>query len=168
MVKVVKTNPAQATPTWQDKKTKQTQTVISKLRHKSEEEEASLFAAKLDLPYIDTNLIPVSNESVRTILEEDSKRFNVVAIQKDGKHVALASTDPTKKETADFIARMQKENRWEMKVFVISHYNLEKIQEKYKTISFADILSELSINLYPFYYGNFKCHHGRVLQIGRE
>lgn len=148
MVRVAKTDPAQATTqAWQDEKTKQTQIVITKLRHKSEEEEASVFAAKLGLPYVDTNLIPVSNESIRTILEEDSKNFDVVAIQKDGKHVALASTDPTKKETADFIESLQKENHWDLKIFVISHYNLKKIQEKYKTISFADILSELSVNL---------------------
>ena len=148
MVRVAKTDPAQAaTQAWQDEKTKQTQIVITKLRHKSEEEEASLLAAKLNLPYIDTNLIPVSNESVKTILEEDSKKFSVVAIQKDGKHVSLASTDPTKKETAEFIAELQKENRWDLKIFVISHYNLVKIQEKYKTISFEDILSELSVNL---------------------
>lgn len=147
MVKLAKQKPAAAVQTWQEEKSKKTQAVISKLRHQSEEEEASAFAAQINFPYVDTNLIPVSNESIRAILEEDSKKFNVVAIQKDGARITLASTDPTQKETAEFIEKLKKENYWEIKTFVISKYNLQKIQEKYKTVSFADILSELSVNL---------------------
>jgi type IV pilus assembly protein PilB len=147
MVKVTKKSSAEPDNSWQDKKTEKSQKILSRLKHASEEEEASLFAAEINFPYVDTNLIPVSNESIRAIPEKDSLKFNVVMIRKEGKRVTLASSNPTQKETADFIKKIQKENRWDAKVFVISKYNLKKIQEKYKNVVFVDIISQFSVNV---------------------
>jgi type IV pilus assembly protein PilB len=147
MVKVIKKKSALPPDGWQAQRSKKTDSVLSQMQHKSEEEEASAFAASINFPYIDTNLIPVSNESVQAIAEEDSRKFNVVAIQKDGHRVTLVTPDPTQSETDAFIKKLQKENHWETKIFVVSRYNLNKIQEKYKGLVFLDIISQLSVNL---------------------
>jgi len=124
-----------------------TQKVLTAMRHKSEEEQASAFAAEINFPYIDTNLIPISIESMKTITEEESRKYNVAAIQKTGKKTTVVSTDPTQPETVNFLQSLVQERSWELKVFVISRYNMEKIWERYKKIIFTDILSQLSITL---------------------
>lgn len=129
------------------KKAEETQAVLKKMQHQSEEEQASAFAASLNLPYIDTNLVPVSLESLKIISEADSKKFNLAIIQKISKTVTIVSPDPAQPETAQFLENITKEKGWEIKLFVISRYNMERIWEKYKKIIFTDILSQLSISL---------------------
>jgi len=130
-----------------DVKGTQAQNVMTKMRHHSEEEQASAFAAQINFPYIDTNLIPVSNESLKLIKEADSRKYSVVAIQKSGKHVTFVTTDPTQPDTANFLKGLTEERGWEIKVFVVSKYNLEHVQEKYKKIIFTDILSQMSVTV---------------------
>jgi type IV pilus assembly protein PilB len=120
---------------------------LYRLRHKSEEEQAAAFAAELKLPYIDTNLIPISEEAISIIPEEDSRKFNLAVIQKIGKKITLVSADPSHKETKEYMDKVVQENDLEAKIFVISHYNMGKIWEKYKKAVFVDVLSQMSINL---------------------
>ena len=128
-------------------KEKEAEKALSFLRHKSEEEQASALAAELNFSYIDTNLIPIGDEVVNLIPEEDARKFNVALIQKAEKKVTLVSTDPSVQKTKDFVEKLQKENDWEITLFVVSHYNLNRVWEKYKKAVFVDILSQMSVNL---------------------
>jgi len=142
MPKVIKTN----TQT-EDLKEKETQKVLAKMQRASEEEQASVFAAEIGFPYLDTNLVPVSNDSLRILKEEESRKYQIAVILKIGKKVHLVSPAPTNPETAEFIKKLIDEKGWEIKVFVISRHNMEKIWERYKTIVFVDILTEYNVNL---------------------
>jgi len=128
-------------------KTKAAEDTLSKIRHASEEEQASALAASINFPYIDTNLVPVSVESLKLFTEADSRKYNIAIIQKTGKHVTAVSPDPTQTETAQFIKELTQEKGWDMKLFVISRYNMGQIWERYKKIVFTDILSQLSLSL---------------------
>lgn len=143
MVKIVKNKTTQE----ETQKEKETRSVLTKMRHQSEEEQASAFAASISLPYVDTNLIPIATDSIKMLSEEDSRKFNVAVIQKSGKNVTIVSTDPNQKETADYIKMLKEANGWNIKIFVVSQYNLGKIWNRYKKIVFTDILSQLSVNL---------------------
>ncbi len=143
MPKIIQ-NQAQTEETQKEKETKK---VLTKLRHQSEEEQASAFAAAIGLPYVDTNLIPISNDSIKVLSEEDSHKFNLACIQKTGKKITFVSTDPTAAETADYVEMLKTANGWDAKIFVVSQYNMAKIQERYKKIVFTDILSQLDVNL---------------------
>ncbi len=129
------------------KKEKETQKVLSQMRHRSEEEQAAVFAQELGLPYVDTNLIPISDENIRLLPEEDSEKYNLAIIQKVGKKISMVSTDPTKEETINFLQALRQEKNWEIKLFIVSGYNLRKIRERYKKIVFVDVLTDLSVNL---------------------
>jgi type II secretory ATPase GspE/PulE/Tfp pilus assembly ATPase PilB-like protein len=146
MIKVLK-NKKTAGQQDETQKTKEAKEVISKLRHKSEEEQASVLADKLGIPYVDTNLIPIGDEVVSTLSEENSRKYSLAVIQKIAKKVTFVSTDPSRQDTKDYIEKLKKENAWETKIFVVSHYNMEKIWEKYKKLVFVDILTQMSINL---------------------
>lgn len=131
----------------EDLKEKETRKVLAKMQRASEEEQASVFAAEIGFPYLDTNLVPISNDSLRVLKEEESRKYQVAVIIKIGKKVNLVSPDPTSPETSELIKKLADENGWEIKVFVISRHNMEKIWERYKTIIFVDILTEYSVNL---------------------
>lgn len=125
----------------------ETQKVLSQFRKKEEEENASAFATKLNLPYADTNLIPIANDDVKMLSEEDARKFEVVIIHRIGKIVTMASLDPEKKNTKEFIESLKKEKGWQIKLLVISKTNMERVWNKYKQIVFAEVLDQMSINL---------------------
>ncbi|MFA6973252.1 MAG: GspE/PulE family protein [Parcubacteria group bacterium] len=121
--------------------------ILTTMRHRSEEEQASAFAAEINLPYVDTNLIPISTDSLKSITEEESRNYSVAAIQKSGRKMTLVSPDPTNQKTLDFLKEIVQLKGWEIKMFVISRYNMERIWERYKKIVFTDILSQLSVTV---------------------
>jgi type IV pilus assembly protein PilB len=125
----------------------ETQEVLSKLRHQSEEEQAATLAASLNLPYMDTNIVPISDEMIRMISEEDSRKNNSATIQKTGKTVTIISSDPSQQTTQEFVKKLEKENGWHIKLFVVSATNMHRIWERYKRIVFVDFIDQLSVNL---------------------
>jgi type II secretory ATPase GspE/PulE/Tfp pilus assembly ATPase PilB-like protein len=148
MIKILKNKKTAAKPiqeeTSDDEKTRK---IISGFRKREEEEIAAALAAELDLPYVDTNLIPIATEDIKLISQEDSEKFQTVVLRKMGKSVSLASSSPTSEKTRQFIVNLGKEKDWQIKLFVISRSNLRKIQERYKNIVFVDILDQMSLSL---------------------
>ncbi len=143
MIKVTK----KATAKKEDEKKIATEKVISKMRHQSEEEQAAVFAASLGLPYIDTNIVPVSNESLKILKEDDARKYGVAIIQKTGKTATIISPDPSLPATLEFLSQIAKENNWQIKIFVVSRFNFEKVLERYKKIVFLDVLDQLSLTI---------------------
>ena len=148
MIKILKQKGQQTKSTAEEtRKTDDTSKILSKLRHQSEEERAAAFAASIRVPYIDTNLVPISADSIKVLTEEDARKYNIAIIQKTGKKTTVVSTDPTKPETIEYLKTMETTNGWDVKVFVVSQYNMDKIWDRYKKIVFTDILSQLSVSL---------------------
>ena len=125
----------------------QTQKVLSKMRRHSEEEQTAAYAAELNIPYLDTNLVPISTESIRLITEDLARKHHLAIIQKTGKNVSLVMSQPENLETADFVKKLREEKGWQTKIFVISPSNMERIFDRYKKIVFVDYLDQLSITL---------------------
>ncbi|MFA5993638.1 MAG: type II/IV secretion system protein [Parcubacteria group bacterium] len=143
MIKITKNNPSRKESAKEIATTK----ILSAMRHTSEEEQASFFASEIGLPYIDTNLVPISDESIRTISEEEARKYNVAVIQKVGHKVTIISLDPSEEVTAAYLKNLEKENGWIMTIFVVSQYNISRVWNRYKNIVFTDILSQISVNL---------------------
>ncbi len=121
--------------------------LLAKMQHRSEEEEAAQFAASLELPYIDTNIVPVSTDSLRLITEADARKFGVAMIQKKGKIASIVATNPSKEETQEFLREFAERLGLQIKLFIISGYNFEKVLEKYKKIVFTEILDQLNLTI---------------------
>ena len=121
--------------------------IISHFRKKEEEEITSAYAARLHLPYVDTNLVPISKDDIRLLTEEESKKFKIVVIHSVGRIVTLASVDPVNPDTQKFINSLKNERGWKIKLFVISRSNLKKLWEKYKQIVFLDVVDKISLNI---------------------
>lgn len=123
------------------------QKIISRLKTHSEEEQTSSFAASIGFPYLDTNLFPISTDSIKLLHEEESRKNDLAVVQKIGKHITAISTDPTSETTQDFAKYLQEENGWNFKFFVVSKTNMEHVLERYRKIVFVEYLDQLSVNL---------------------
>lgn len=142
MPKVIKNNPDA-----EDQKGKAAQKVLTSMRRASEEEQASVYAASIGFPYIDTNLVPVSNDGLKLLKEEEARENGLAIIFKSGKKVNAVSADPTRPETQEFLKKLASDKGWEIKVFVVSAHNMKKVWERYRQIVFVDILTEYNVNL---------------------
>jgi type IV pilus assembly protein PilB len=120
---------------------------ISKLKQRSEEEETAQFAASLELPYIDTNVVPISIDSLKIIEESDARKFGLAAIQKNNKIITIVIINPTREDAKEFLKNFSEKLGMKVKLFVISEYNFERVLEKYKKIVFAEILDQLSLTI---------------------
>lgn len=131
----------------ESKKADDTDKVLATLRHQSEEEQAAAFAAMLGLPYLDTNLVPISTESIGLIPEAEALQYDIAVIQKIGKTATIISTDPTKAATIEYLKNLAQTKGWDMHFFVVSQYNMRRVLEKYKKVVFTDVLSQLNVNI---------------------
>jgi len=129
------------------KKEIRTKKVITAFREKEEEEITSAYAAELSLPYADTNLIPISKDDVRLLNEDDCRRLGIALIHYRGKVATIAATDPTQEDLKEFLKKLEDDQGWKIKLFVISQTNMERIWEKYKQIVFVDALDKMSLHM---------------------
>jgi type II secretory ATPase GspE/PulE/Tfp pilus assembly ATPase PilB-like protein len=149
MIKIVRKNPLAGEAQEESEKGVLTKKIISKFRHREEEEEASAFAASINFPYLDTNLIPINNDTLKLLTEEQSMENNLAIIQKLSRVVTAVSTNPIEEKTKKFIENLQNEKGWTMKIFVVSRSNMNIVLERYKKIVFVDILDQMSLHLSP-------------------
>ena len=145
MVKIIK--PKKKTDTQTVQEPSKTEKILSKFRRKEEEEIASALAAELNLSYVDTNLVPVDKEALKLITEEDARKHSVAAIHRGGKVITIITCEPQSQETQAFLENLKKENGWQIKLFVVSKSNIDRVWEKYKQVVFADVLDQMSLNL---------------------
>lgn len=145
-----------------------TKKILSKFRKKEEEEIASAYAASLGLSYADTNLIPIAKEDVKILTEKEARKFGVAVIHQAGKTILLASIDPAKVETREFIESLKKEKGWQIKVLVVSRSNMERVWEKYKQIVFVDVLDQMSLNMSGEDLANFEKEMKDLLALKRR
>ena len=146
-------------------KKERTKKIISTFRKQEEEESTSSFATSINFAYVDTNLIPIAEEDIKILTEKESKENNVAIIYKVGRTVSLVSTDPTQEKPKKFIEKVQKENGWKTKIFVISRSNMERIWDKYKKIVFLNILDQANLSLSDENLSEFKKELGDLVTL---
>ncbi|MFZ2975125.1 MAG: GspE/PulE family protein [Candidatus Moraniibacteriota bacterium] len=146
MIKILKPKVSNVKPD-EIQQPNKTAKILSTFRKKEEEEMASALAAELNLPYVDTNLIPISKDDIRLLTEEEARKFGIAVIHRSGKVVTIISRDPSNQETLDFLETLKNDKGWQIKLFVVSASNLNRVWEKYKQIVFVDILDQMSLNL---------------------
>ncbi|MFA7318995.1 MAG: GspE/PulE family protein [Parcubacteria group bacterium] len=129
------------------KKETRTKKVITAFREREEEEIASAYASGLGLPYADTNLIPISKDDVRLLSEDDSRKLGIALIHYKGKVATIAATDPTRADMGEFLKKLENDQGWKIKLFVISKTNMKRIWDKYKQVVFVDALDKMSLNM---------------------
>ena len=142
MVKVYK----QAIPKDEEKEIK-TLRALRRLKKESEEEQAAVLAKNFNLFYIDLNIFPISGDDIRAIPEEEARQFQAVVFQKAGKNIRMAITNPADEKVLEYIKKIQKENGWNVRLYVVSSSSLNKALNKYRETPLLETLEHYRLAL---------------------
>lgn len=121
--------------------------LIQHLHNESEEEQASFIAQVSGLPYIDLNIFPVNIDDIRSLPEEDSRKYRITVFQKTGKEVRVGIIEPENQEVLDFLEKLKQKNNWNLHLYAISFSSLKKIWSRYAEAPLLKSLEMMQISL---------------------
>ena len=105
--------------------------------HAAEEEDlARVLADKYRLPYIDVSLYPINMDALRLISEDDARKAEALAFDKNGKHVLVALHSP-ENEHLNRILHDLEVRGYIVERHMASAAALTKVFERYKDLSLA-------------------------------
>ena len=155
----------QTKKTQEKRHSRETERALSQLRSKSQEEFASYTAKKLDLPYIDLNITPISSDDVSIISEEDAKKYKVAVFHSSGKSLKLGTPDPENLELHDFVNKLIDEKGWATEIFVISEDSFGRLLHQYKNAYFIDAIDTMRLTLSGDDLAEFEEGLGKLLTL---
>ncbi|HEX8974102.1 MAG TPA: GspE/PulE family protein [Patescibacteria group bacterium] len=142
--------------------------LLQRMRGESEEEQAAQLARSFSLDYVDLNIFPVGAEDMRTISEEDTRRFGTAVFQKTGKELRIGIVDPTNKEALEFIEKMKEEDGWTIHLYIISNSSLQKILSRFKEMPLMENLESMQISLSGKDLEDFEKEFGSMLELRKR
>ena len=120
---------------------------IKVLQSYSEEEQASILAARNGIPYIDLNIYPVSIETLNTVTEEFSRAGDLVVIHKAGKRIKVAVINPESENTKQALRELQIKDGYQSQLYLASKTGLTRALAKYKLFNLGRTLEDMRVTL---------------------
>lgn len=148
-----------------EEKNLKTQAVISTINKAEEEEQAASLARSAGLPYIDLNIFPIGSDDIRTISEENSRKYSAGVFRKKGTNFHFAVVDPNNEKTLQFINELKKANGWQVSIFVVSKASLQRIWNKYKDAPLLENIDMLKMSLQGSDLEEFEKQFGDLLEL---
>jgi type II secretory ATPase GspE/PulE/Tfp pilus assembly ATPase PilB-like protein len=118
-----------------------------RLSRASEEEQAAIRAAGLGLPYLDLNIFPVGTETLSILPEEVARYGKLTVIQKSGRDIKVGVLNPNDTATTEVIEKLEEEEGYRCKIYVVSRTSLERTWERYKQFSLSSSLEDMMLTL---------------------
>lgn len=107
---------------------------VTLIRREAEERAAQARAKQAGVGYVDVRKSPTSLDALRLFTEEQSRRFQVAAIQKNAKEVAIAAYNP-KSEEAQAAEKILKDKGYTVKLFAVSEDGLQEVWKMFQFVS---------------------------------
>ena len=148
-----------------EEKALKAQAVIKNINKAEEEEQAASLARSTGLPYIDLNIFPIGSDDIRTISEEDSRKYKVGVFRKKGTNFHFAIVDPNSEDTLQYINSLKEAKGWLVSIYVISHSSLERIWNKYKDAPLLENIDMLKMSLQGKDLEEFEKQFGDLLEL---
>lgn len=110
---------------------------LSEIRVREEEDVVRILAQeRYGLPYVDLSVMPIENEALRYISEDDARAWHIAPFRIVGTHLHIAVKSPDRMEVQGFKKAME-DKGLVCHFYMASTASLEKVWERYKEISFA-------------------------------
>jgi len=120
---------------------------IEELRAEEEETLVRVLAeSKYNLPYINLQPIPVENEALQTIPEEEARKWEVAPFRILGKNLHVAVFSPNKPEVAEMVKNLTARG-FKVFIYMASHASLKKVWDRYQEISLAESAKAGGLNV---------------------
>ena len=119
---------------------------LAELKLQEEEKATQQLAQKLNLPYVNLILAPISTEALSTIKPEESQKGQVIIFQKENNQLAVGCIDYHNQETQKIINQLKSRNQ--IKVFIISPHSFRYAHSLYPKIkvSTTPISGQISLS----------------------
>ena len=118
---------------------------LAELKLQEEEKATQQLAQKLNLPYINLILAPISAEALSTISPEDSQRGQIIVFQKENDQLLVGCVNYQNPETQKIINQLK--NQSQIKIFIISPHSFQYAHSLYPKIHFSTAPISGQINL---------------------
>jgi type IV pilus assembly protein PilB len=116
--------------------TKKTDTKLSEVREREEEDLASILSEKYGMQYVDLSLQEIDSDALRIIKESEAREAEAIVFANISKEVSLAVHNPNKPELAILIENLQNRG-FTVTEFLVSEKSLEKGLARYSEISLS-------------------------------
>ena len=117
-----------------DNQKEELQEKLFEIKRKEEEKKTEFLAEKFKLPYLDLNILPVDTDDLSILPKETARKGELATLKKTGRSLYLGIKNPESKETKQIIEDLKKQG-YELKIFVVSPSALEKVWNKYESIT---------------------------------
>lgn len=111
---------------------------LASVREQEEEDLARLISEKYGLAYTDLTIVPINVDALRLIPEKEAREAEVVAFEKNGKHLSIAFRNPSN-ETLAGIEHALESQGLILTRFLVSKKSLEFAYTRYVELSFANV-----------------------------
>jgi type IV pilus assembly protein PilB len=109
---------------------------LDELRHREEEELASILSQKYGATYIDLTRVTINSEALRILPEDVARSAEVAAFDLIGKKMSLAQRSPANPAVATLKEELSRKG-YTFVDFMVSKSSLEAAWTRYKDLSFA-------------------------------
>jgi type II secretory ATPase GspE/PulE/Tfp pilus assembly ATPase PilB-like protein len=109
---------------------------LKAIRDQEEEDLAHVMADRYGLPYTDLSVVPLNMDAVRIIPEKEAAEAEVVAFDKNGKHLMLAIRSPENIALGRVIHELE-EAGYIIEKYLISGISLQVALDRYQDLSLA-------------------------------
>lgn len=117
------------------------QSAIKEVNREFREREIQQKARELGIPYIDLSILPINDDMLRIISEEESKENNIIAFFQVGKKLRVALTDPDNPSTQSVLEQLKTQG-FSLNINLCSPESLLFAQSFYLKIKKKDVSVE--------------------------
>jgi type IV pilus assembly protein PilB len=129
---------------------------LAKRRKKSEEEKAYRKAQELGLPYLDLNIFPIDQKTIKIIPEKNAQKYKIVVLGKSKDKLKIGALNPGDKELQEYVKSLTQKLGTEFVFYVVSETSLKKAWESYRSVKLLKKIDFLSMSLSSNELENFQ------------
>lgn len=111
---------------------------LAHVREQEEEDLARVLSEKYGRTYTDLTIVPINVDALRLIPEKEAREAEVVAFEKNGKHLSIAFRNPSN-ESLPGIEHALESQGFILTRFLVSRKSLEYAYTRYVELSFANV-----------------------------
>ena len=141
---------------------------LAKMKIASEEEDTATYAKSIGVPYLDLNIFPVTSKYINLIPEEIATENKIVVVHAIDKELMLGALDPTSGDVQDIKDKLENEDGYKVRLFVVSMGSLKRSWEVYKKNTLVEVFDYMRMQLTGDNLSEFENELKDLIALGKR
>lgn len=129
-----------------DKRQEELEKKLLEIQVSAEDAKYKNLADSLGLPYSDLKTVPIDNEALSTVSEEEAHKAGVAVIYRKDHKLVVATADPSNPEAVALIDKLKEDH--EVSIIITNPRSLQYVLGKYQNIKKAEIFEIGAIDIH--------------------